>query len=68
MNREEILYQYNKNEFADFLKEDNTGRILNVLNEEGLNLLENHPLKEEKITYILTFSSYKDELFQRFFR
>lgn len=64
MNREEILYQYNKNEFADFLKEDNTGRILNVLNEEGLNLLENHPLKEEKITYILTFSSYKDELFQ----
>ncbi len=64
MNRKEILYQYNKNEFADFLKEDNNGRILKVLNEEGLYLLKNHPLKEEKIVYILTFSNYKDELFK----
>ena len=62
MNREEIINSYNKEEFMDFLENDNTGKIFELLNEEGLDILYNSRRKEERISYILSFSKYKNEL------
>ena len=64
MNKEEIINDYSKGEFARFLETDTSGKIIKLLDEEGLNILEKSPLIKERITYILTFSKYKNELFK----
>ena len=64
MNRSEIINDYSKGEFSRFLETDYSGKLLELLNEEGLCILEKSPLKEDRINYILAFSKYKDELFQ----
>ena len=64
MNRNEIINVYNKSEFLKFLEADNNGKILELLNAEGLSILEKSQFKENRIAYILTYSKYKNELFQ----
>ena len=61
MNREEIINRYGKVEFEEFLK---TNNIMELLNEEGLNILNSSPRREERIDYILAFSKQLKELFQ----
>lgn len=61
MNREEIINKYGKVEFEEFLK---TNNIMELLNEEGLNILNSSPRREERIDYILAFSKQLKELFQ----
>lgn len=65
MNRSEIINDYSKGEFSRFLETDYSRKLLELLNEEGLSILEKSPLKEDRINYILAFSKYKDELFQK---
>ncbi|MBE6149529.1 MAG: hypothetical protein E7170_02260 [Firmicutes bacterium] len=62
MDRETIINKYNKNEFMYFLEHDINGSILDLLNEEGLEILDDSRLREERITYILAYSKYKNEL------
>lgn len=62
MNREEIINKYSKDEFRIFLVNDNNGMILELFNNEGINIIKHSRLKEDRINYILTYSSYKDEL------
>ena len=64
MDRESIINFYSKNDFMNFLREDYDGKIFELFNEEGINILKNSGLKEERINYILTFSKYRDELFK----
>ena len=62
MNREKIINEYSKSEFMDFLENDNNGLILTLFNDEGINIIKNSKLKEERISYILIYSLYKNEL------
>lgn len=64
MNRDEIINKYDKSEFMNFLKTDNNGKVLELLNDEGLSILNDSPLKQDRINYILCHSNYKNELFQ----
>lgn len=64
MNIEEIIIKYSKNDFMNFLKNDYDGKILELFNAEGLNILKKYRYKEERIAYILTYSRYKNELFK----
>ena len=64
MDRNEIINEYSKAEFSQFLERDYDGRILDLLDTEGLDILENSILKNERIAYILAFSRYKNELFR----
>ena len=62
MDREKIINEYSKNEFMNFLENDTNGLILTLFNDEGINIIKNSNLKEERIRYILTYSLYKNEL------
>lgn len=62
MDRDYVINNYNKNDFMNFLRYDKNGSILELLNEEGVNILKRSSLKEERITYILSYSPYKNEL------
>lgn len=62
MDREKIISEYSKSEFMNFLENDNNGLILTLFNDEGINIIKNSKLKEERISYILTYSLYKNEL------
>ena len=64
MDRNSIINNYNINEFMSFLQNDHEGKILELLNNEGLSLLNTSSKKEERITYILYYSKYTDELFK----
>lgn len=64
MDRDNIINEYSKKEFMDFLNFDHTGKILELLNEEGIQILKKSKLKEERIEYILAFTKYKNELLQ----
>jgi len=64
MDRNEIINNYSKDDFSKYLENDYEGKILGLMNSEGLAILENSPLKEERIVYILTFSKYRNELFK----
>lgn len=64
MNKEEIINLYSKNQFSDFLEQDNNGKILELFDREGIEILKQSPLKTERIKYILTFSKYKNEVLQ----
>lgn len=62
MNKEEIINYYDKGQFSSFLSNDNNRNVLKLLDETGISILKNSPLKEERIAYILSWSPYIDEL------
>ena len=62
MDRELIINKYSKNELMQFLEYDYEGKILEIFNDEGIEILKSSSLKEERICYILSFSNYKNEL------
>ena len=62
MDKQTIINNFTKKEFMDFLTSDNNKKILQLLDEEGINILNNSQLKNDRIGYILTFSTYKNEL------
>ncbi len=64
MNKEKIINNYEKEDFKNFLQKDREGKILQLLDDAGLDILEASPRKEERIRYILEFSNYKNELLQ----
>ncbi len=53
----------NKQDFLDFLDNDYNGKILNLLDDEGVELLKKNSYIEDRITYILNYSNYVDLLF-----
>ena len=53
----------NKQDFLNFLYNDYKGEILNLLDDEGVELLKKYSYIEERITYILNYSNYVDSLF-----
>lgn len=63
MDREMII-NYDKGQFFKFLKEDYDGKILELFNDEGIELLKKYEYIEERICYILCFSRYNNELMQ----
>lgn len=63
MNKLDIIKNYSKKEFSDFLEQDNTGQLLELLDKEGIEILNSYKYKEERICYIITFSRYKNEIF-----
>ena len=64
MNQKQILLEFTKSEFMNFLQNDSKGKILEIINDEGIVILEKSDRKKERINYILSFSKYVDELFQ----
>ena len=61
MDRKKIINEYSKSEFMNFLEQDNEGLVLSLFNDEGISILKKSKLREDRINYILTFSSYKNE-------
>lgn len=53
----------NKQDFLDFLDNDYNGKILNLLDDEGVELLKKNSYIEDRIIYILNYSNYVDLLF-----
>lgn len=53
----------NKQDFLNFLYNDYKGEILNLLDDEGVELLKKYSYIEDRITYILNYSNYVDLLF-----
>lgn len=53
----------NKQDFLNFLYNDYKGEILNLLDDEGVELLKKYSYIEDRITYILNYSNYVDSLF-----
>ena len=65
MDRKDIICNYTKSEFMNFLELDNAGKILEVLNDEGINILENYRFKFERLEYIMCYSKYRNEIFKK---
>ena len=60
MDREEKrrIVALGKGDFEDFLVSDNTGKVLELLDEEGIELLKSYKRQfiiEDRISYILSF-------------
>ncbi len=53
----------NKQNFLDFLYNDLSGEILNLLDDEGVEYLKKYSDITDRITYILNYSNYVDLLF-----
>lgn len=53
----------NKQDFLDFLYNDLSGEILNLLDDEGVEYLKKYGDITDRITYILNYSNYVDLLF-----
>lgn len=53
----------NKQDFLDFLYNDLSGEILNLLDDEGIEYLKKYSDITDRITYILNYSNYIDSLF-----
>ena len=53
----------NKQDFLDFLYNDLSGEILNLLDDEGVEYLKKYSDTTDRITYILNYSNYVDFLF-----
>lgn len=62
MDRDNIINNYSKKEFSDFLENDLDGKILELFNNEGIEILRNSKSREDKIKLILSSSKYKNEL------
>lgn len=63
MNKEDIILNYSKGEFERFLEDDHTGKILELLDDEGLKILDKCSQRADRINYILFFSEYREEIF-----
>lgn len=61
--RKREIINLDKGSFLSFLKDDTTGEILEVLDDEGVNYLKEYSNIENRITYILNWSKYKNEIF-----
>lgn len=59
----QTIINSSKGEFMDFLQSDYTGKILELLDTEGLNFLKEYPNIGDRINYILAYSKYIDKLF-----
>ena len=64
MDRNNIINNYSKSEFMDFLENDFYGDILELFNAEGIEILNKSKIKEDRINYILYYSKFKNELLQ----
>lgn len=64
MNKEEIINLYSKREFSDFIEYDIEGKIFELLDKEGIEILKKSNLKSDRVAYILNFSPHKKELFK----
>ena len=62
-NKKREIINLSKGEFADFLSSDNSGQILKILDAEGVQYLKQYDDIEGRITYILSWSKYANELF-----
>ena len=62
VTKKEIINS-SKGEFLDFLENDFSGEILNLLDDEGIHYLKEYNYVEDRITYILNYSNYVDLLF-----
>ena len=47
MNKEEIINLYSKREFSDFIEYDFEGKIFELLDKEGIEILKNSKLKSD---------------------
>ncbi len=63
-NKIEIINYYDKGDFASFLEHDYSGKILKLLDDEGIDILSRYKYREDRICYILSYSSYKNQLFE----
>lgn len=64
MNKKEIIDNYDEQEFIDFLKNDTTGKVLELFDFEGIEILKKSIQRENRIRCILEFSPYSNELFK----
>lgn len=62
MDRKKIICDYSKSEFMSFLEYDNEGKVLELFNEEGIDILKNYREKSDRLNYLLAFSKYRNEL------
>lgn len=62
-NQKREIVNLSKSDFIDFLCNDNKGEILQVFDDEGVNYLKQYGNIEGRITYILSWSKYANELF-----
>lgn len=62
MDKEQIILNYSKNEFMNFLMFDRNQDILKLFDSEGIEIFKRSEFKEDRICYILTYSNYKNEL------
>ena len=60
--KKEII-NLNKGDFLDFIKYDFNGEIVQVFDDEGVSYLKQYSHIENRISYILAWSKYADELF-----
>ena len=59
----QTIINSSKGEFMDFLANDFNGKILELLDTEGLNLLKEYPYINDRINYILVYSKFINKLF-----
>ena len=64
MNKKDIIDNYDEQEFIDFLKKDATGKVLELFDYEGIEILKKSIQIENRIQCILEFSPYSNELFK----
>lgn len=58
----QTIINSSKGEFMDFLENDFNGKILELLDTEGLNLLKDYPYINDRINYILVYSKFINKL------
>lgn len=62
-NKKREIVNLSKGDFVDFLSNDISGQLLNIFDDEGVNYLKQYSDIEGRITYILSWSKYANELF-----
>ena len=62
-NQKRKIVNLSKGDFVDFLSNDISGQLLNIFDDEGVNYLKQYDDIEGRITYILSWSKYANELF-----
>ena len=62
-NKKREIVNLSKGDFVDFLSNDISGQLLNIFDDEGVNYLKQYDDIEGRITYILSWSKYANELF-----
>lgn len=62
-NQKREIVNLSKGDFVDFLSNDTSGQLLNIFDDEGVRYLKQYDDIEGRITYILSWSKYANELF-----